>query len=111
MHAAFQLYKKIKSSDQCDPFQIASHLVWDVVGEEGEVGRKVLVLVLVDANQKVLGVVLMMVVLEELEAEVGVAKVESPEEAEVNHKCIHCFTTSICILFYLKLCFCYDTKD
>jgi hypothetical protein len=63
--------------------QIASHLVWDVVGEEGEVGRKVLVLVLVDANQKVLGVVLMMVVLEELEAEVGVAKVESPEEAEV----------------------------
>jgi hypothetical protein len=53
----------------------------------------------------------MMVALEELEAEVGVAKVESLEEAEVNHKCTHCFTTSMCILFYLKLFFCYDTKD
>lgn len=59
--------------------QIASHLVWDVVGVE--VGR--MLLVLVDAKQKALGVVLMMVVLEEPEAEAGLAKVESLEEAEV----------------------------
>jgi hypothetical protein len=57
----------------------------------------VLVLVLVDAKQKVLGVVLMMVALEELEAEVGVAKVESLEEAEVNHICTHCMFFHLCV--------------
>jgi hypothetical protein len=53
--------------------------------------------VLVDAKQKVLGVVLMMVALEGLEAEVGVAKVESLEEAEVNHICTHSMFFHLCV--------------
>ena len=57
--------------------QIANHLVLGVEGEEAE--RKVLV----GAQQKELGVVLMMVVLGELEeAEAGVVPVESLVETE-----------------------------
>ncbi|RZB49004.1 putative U6 snRNA-associated Sm-like protein LSm4, partial [Glycine soja] len=57
--------------------QIANHLEWDVEGEEAER------MVLVGAQQKELGVVLMMVVPRELEeAEAGVVPVESLVETE-----------------------------
>lgn len=55
---------------------------------EGEEAER---MVLVGAQQKELGVVLMMVVPRELEeAEAGVVPVESLVETEVNHKSTHC---------------------
>nr|ACU15055.1 unknown [Glycine max] len=57
---------------------IANPLVWDV--EEEEVGR----MVLVDVNQKELGVALMKVDLKDKEDEVGVVPVESLVETEVE---------------------------
>lgn len=61
-------------------------------------------MLLVDAKQKELGVVLMMVVLRELEAEAGVAKVESLVEAEVDHECTLCMFYHLyvfCLLFLM----------
>ncbi|RDX85852.1 hypothetical protein CR513_32894, partial [Mucuna pruriens] len=60
------------------PDEIANRLVWDAEGEE--VGR----MVLVDVNQKELGVALMKVVEDKEEDEAGVVRVESLVETEVQ---------------------------
>lgn len=71
--------------------------MWDV--EEEEVGR----MVLVDVNQKELGVALMKVDLKDKEDEVGVVPVESLVETEVNHSYCH-FKMQVLHVYQLFFC-------